>query len=74
MVGKSKKAKCVRFFLVQQGVVSTCNVTERITFVNLFAAVFRKGALEFVWVCKLLGQYSAGTFPKRCGVMIGGFF
>ena len=39
---------CVRFLFVQPGVVSTCSVTERISFVNSFAAVFRKGVLEFV--------------------------
>ena len=41
---------CVRFLLVQPGVVSTCSVTERISFVYSFAANFiRKGVLEFVW-------------------------
>ena len=38
-----KKAMCVRFLIVQPGVVSTCSVTERISFVNSFAAFFRKG-------------------------------
>ena len=36
---------CVRFLFVQPEVVSTCNVTEPISFVNSFAAVFRKGVL-----------------------------
>ena len=44
-----KKAICVRILFVQPGAVSTCSVTERISFVNSFAAVFRKGVLEFVW-------------------------
>ena len=44
-----KKATCVRFLFVQRGVVSTCNVTERLSFVTSFAAVFRKGVLAFVW-------------------------
>ena len=44
---EKKKATCVRFLFVQPGVVSTCNVTERISFVKNFAAVFRKGVLEF---------------------------
>ena len=42
MVGKCKK-QCVHS-------LSTCNVTERISFVNSFAAAFRKGVLEFVWI------------------------
>ena len=49
-LGNEKKAMCVRFLFVQPGVVSTCSVTERISFVNSFAAVFRKGVLEFVWI------------------------
>ena len=40
-LGNEKKS--VLFCLVQPGVVSTCKVTERISFVNSFAAVFRKG-------------------------------
>ena len=44
-----KKAMCVRFLFVQPRVVSTCSVTERISFVNSLAAAFRKGVLEFVW-------------------------
>ena len=44
-----KKALCVRFLFVQPGVVSTCSVTERICFVNSFAAVFRKFVFEFVF-------------------------
>ena len=40
----------MRFLFVQPGVVSTCNVTERISFVNSFAAVLRKGVLVFVWI------------------------
>ena len=46
----NKKAMCLRFLFVQPGVVSTCSVTGRISFVNSFAAVFRKGVLEFVWI------------------------
>ena len=34
---------CVLYFFVQPGVVSARNVTERISFVNSFAAVFRQG-------------------------------
>ena len=56
--------------LTERGVVSTRNVTERLPFVNSFAAVFRKGVLEFVWI-KLLGQFQ-GKFPKACGVVIAG--
>ena len=41
---------CVRFLFVQPGVVSTCSVTELISCVNSFAAVFTKGVLEFVWI------------------------
>ena len=47
---EKKRAKCLRFLFVQPGVVSTCSVTERNSFVNSFAAVFRKGVLEFVWI------------------------
>ena len=52
-----KKAMCVRFLFVQPGVVSPCSVTERISFVNSFAAVFRKGVLEFVWIFDLVGPF-----------------
>ena len=45
-----KKTMCVRFLFVQPGVVSRCSVTKRISFVNSFAAVSRKGVLEFVWI------------------------
>ena len=41
---------CVRFLFVHPCVVSTCNMIERISFVNSFAAVFRKGVSEFVWI------------------------
>ena len=40
---KKKKTMCVQFLFVQPGVVSTCSVTERISFVNVFAAVFQEG-------------------------------
>ena len=62
------------FFFVQPDVVSTCNVTERICYVNFFfAAVFRKGVWEFVWIFESLEQFW-GVFPKVCGVVIAGFF
>ena len=53
----NENALCVRFLFVQPGVVSTCSVTERISFVNSFAAVFRKGVLEFVWNFYLVGPF-----------------
>ena len=50
-----KKAMCVRFLFVQSGVVSTCSATERISFVNSFAAVFQEGRfgvrLDFFLSC-----------------------
>ena len=55
------------FLFVQPGVVSTCSVTERISFVNSFAAVFRKGVLEFVLDFFNLLDHFKGTFPKVCG-------
>ena len=54
---EKKKAMCVRFLFDQPGVVSTCSVTERISFLNNFAAVFRKGVLEFVWNIYLVGPF-----------------
>ena len=52
-----KKAMRLRFLFVQPGVVPTCSVTERISFVNSFAALFRKGVLEFVWNFHLVGPF-----------------
>ena len=47
MKKKKKQQQCVvRVLFVQLGVVSTCNVIERTSSVNSFAAVFRKGVLE----------------------------
>ena len=63
-------AMCVRFLFVQPGVVSTCNVTDRITFVNRFAAVFRKGDLEFVWIFSVevfLSHVSQGMWVVLAG-------
>ena len=54
---EKKKAMCVRFLFVQPGVVSTCSMTERISFVNNFAAVFRKSVSEFVWNIYLVGAF-----------------
>ena len=48
---------CVRFLFVQPGVVSTCSVTERISFANSFAAVLRKGVLECVWNFYLVDHF-----------------
>ena len=42
-LGKEKKQNGVRFLFVQLGVVSTCNVTERISFVNSFCSSFQEG-------------------------------
>ena len=66
-----KKKQCVYgFFFFQPGVVSTCSVTERISFVHSFAAVFRKGVLEFVWNLYLVGPFlrhvSKGTWGCDC--------
>ena len=47
----------VRLLSVQPVVLSTCNVTERISFVNSFAAVFRKGVLDFAWTFYLVGPF-----------------
>ena len=48
---------CVRFLFVQPGIVSTCNVTEGISFVNSFPAVFRKGVWELVAVFFIVGAF-----------------
>ena len=40
---EKKKATCVRFLFVQPGVVSTCNVTERIFFCQKFCCSFQEG-------------------------------
>ena len=65
-----KKAMCLRFLLVQPGVASTCSVTERISCVNSFAAVFRKGVLEFAWIFYLVGPFlrhvSRGMWSCDC--------
>ena len=67
-----KKAMCARFVFVQPGVVSTCSVTERISFFLSFAAVFRKGVLEFVWNVYLGGPFlrhvSKGMWGCDCWV------
>ena len=62
------------FFFVEVGDVSTANVTERISFVNFFAAVFLGGAF---W--NLLGfSHCWSNFDARCqkfvGFVIAGFF
>ena len=70
--GWDMKNMCVRLFFVQPGVVSTCNVIERISFVNRFAAVFRKGVWRLFFFCsKQRSNFEA--FPKVCGVVIAGF-
>ena len=38
-----KSNVCTVFSLFQPGIVSTCSVTERISFINSFAAVFQEG-------------------------------
>ena len=59
---------CVRFFFVQPGVVSTCNVTERFSFVIFFAAVLRKGCvLEFVWIVHCWQNFEA-RFQRYLGL------
>ena len=72
-MGNEKKAMCVRFLFVQPGVVSTCNVTERISFVNSFAAVFRMGVLEFVCIFFLFGAFlwhvSKGMWGCECWLL-----
>ena len=63
---------CVRFLFVQPGVVSTCSVTELISFVNSFVAFFRKGVLEFVWNFNLVGPFlrhvSKGVWGCDCSL------
>ena len=56
-LGNEKKAMCVRFLFVQPGVVSTCSMTERTSFVNSSGAVSRKGVLELVWFFYLVGPF-----------------
>ena len=68
-----KKSMCVRFFFVQPGVVSTCNVTERISSVNSVGAVFRKGVLLFAWIVKNVGAMLRHVSKGMWGV-IAGFF
>ena len=68
-----KKAMCVRFLFVQPRVVSTCNVTERISFVNSFAAVFRKGVLEFVWMFYCWSIFEA-RFQRYVGLSLLAFW
>ena len=57
---------CVRFLVVQPGVVSTCNVTERISFVNSFCCSFQEGRFGVRLVFFLLDHF-CGTFAKVCG-------
>ena len=63
-----KKTMRVRFLFVQPGVVSTCSVTERVSFVNSFAAVFREGVFGV-----RLDFSNVGAFSMVCGVVTAGF-
>ena len=60
-------------FSFQPGVVSTCNVTERISFVNNCAAVFGKGVFQFFFFKKGWSIF-CGTFPKVWGAVIATIF
>ena len=50
------------FFFVQLGGVSTCNVTDRISFVNSVAVVCRKGVLESFWFVNCWSNPEASFF------------
>ena len=61
-----KRAMWVRFFFAQPWVVPTCNVTERISFVNFFAAVFLEGRLRCFCFLAMLRHVSKGMWGCDC--------
>ena len=64
---------CARFLFVQPGVVSTCSVTERISFVNSFAAFFKERRFWSSFGFLSCWTIFEPSFPKICGVVIAGF-
>ena len=65
-LGNEEKSNVSTVF-VQPGVVSSCSVFEQISFVNSFAAVSRKGVLEFVWVFSCWTIFEA-RFQRYAGL------